>query len=303
MTEIAVCLPLTESQMKRLQAGTVGHTLKVLEPDAPCNSAIVFGNPEPDVIAANASLRWLQLESVGLGEYLHLDWSRPDGPVSVTNLAGMFANPAAESALAGILALYRVIDQLVNLQARAEWQGGAIRPYMRQLSGARVVLFGYGSINRRLAEMLAPFRCTITPLASNWTDESLNRAVSSADIIVSTVPAMPLTENVFDAARFALMPTGAIFCNFGRGSAVDEPALDAALRSGHLGGAVIDVTRQEPLPPDHPFWTCPNLLLTQHSGGGTSDEIERKIDYFLANLAQFHAGRPLTGLVDFSRGY
>ena len=303
MTEIAVCLPLTDSQLKRLQAGTVGYTLKVLAPDAPCDCAIVFGNPEPDGIAANASLRWLQLESVGLGEYLHLDWNRPAGPVKVTNLAGMFANPAAESALAGILALHRVIDQLVNLQARVEWQGGAVRPSMRQLSGARVVLFGYGSINRRLGDLLAPFGCTITPLARNWTDESLNDAISSANIVVSTVPEMPLTENVFDAARFARMPPGAIFCNFGRGSAVDEPALDAALRSGHLGGAVIDVTRQEPLPPENPFWTCPNLILTQHSGGGTFDEVDRKIDYFLANLAHFHAGRPLTGIVDFSRGY
>lgn len=303
MTRIAVCLPLTDIQLKRLKAGTVGHTLSVLEPDAPCDCAIVFGNPEPDVIGASASLRWLQLESVGLGEYLHLDWTRQAGLVKVTNLAGMFANPAAESALAGILALYRVIDQFVKLQARVEWQGGAVRPNMRLLSGARVVLFGYGSINRRLADLLAPFGCTITPLASDWTDESLNHALSSADIVVSTVPEMPATENVFDAARFARMPTGAIFCNFGRGSAVDESALDAALRSGHLGGAVIDVTRQEPLPPDHPFWTCPNLLLTQHSGGGTSDEIDRKIDYFLANLAHFHAGRPLTGLVDFSRGY
>ena len=303
MTEIAVCLPLTDSQLQRLQAGIAGHKLTVLEPDAPCNCAIVFGNPKPDVIAANAALRWLQLESVGLGEYLHLDWARQAGPVKVTNLAGMFANPAAESALAGILTLYRVIDQLVTLQTRAEWQGGAVRPKMRQLSGARVVLFGYGSINRRLADLLAPFGCTITPLASDWTDETLNHAVSSADIVVSTVPEMPATENVFDATRFALMPSGAIFCNFGRGSVVDEPALDAALRSGHLGGAVIDVTRQEPLPPAHPFWTCPNFLLTQHSGGGTSDEVERKIDYFLANLAHFHAGRPLTGLVDFSRGY
>lgn len=303
MTVIAVCFPLTDNQIKRLEAGTVGHTVKVLEPDAPSDAPIVFGNPKPDVIAANESLLWLQLESVGLGEYLGVDWARPAGTVKVTNLAGMFANPAAESALAGILALYRVIDQLVNLQNRAEWQGGAVRPYMRQLSGARVVLFGYGSINRRLAEMLTPFGCTITPIASNWTDDTLNRALSSADIIVSTVPQMPQTENVFDTARFALMPTGAVFCNFGRGSAVDEPALDATLRSGHLGGAVIDVTRQEPLPPDHMFWTCPNLLLTQHSGGGTSDEIERKIDYFLANLAHFHAGRPLTGLVNFSRGY
>ncbi len=303
MTEIAVCFPLTDSQLKRLQAGTVGHTVTVVAPDAPCDCAVVFGNPEADVIAANASLRWLQLESVGLGEYLALDWARPAGSVQVTNLAGFFANPAAESALAGILALYRGIDRLVNLRARGEWQGGAVRPYMRQFAAARVVLFGFGSINRRLADLLAPFGCTITPLARGWTDESLDHAVSSADIIVSTVPATPLTEGVFDAARFALMPTGAVFCNFGRGSAVDEAALDAGLRSGHLGGAVIDVTREEPLPPDHPFWTCPNLLLTQHSGGGTSDEVERKIDYFLANLAHFHASRPLTGVVDFSRGY
>ena len=303
MTEIAVCFPLTESQMQRLRAGTVGHRLKVMAPDEPCDCAIVFGNPEPDVIAANSSLRWLQLESVGLGEYLGLDWNRPAGSVRVTNLAGFFANPAAESALAGILALYRAIDRLVNLQTRAEWQGGTVRPHMRQLAGARVALFGHGSINRRLADLLAPFGCTITPLASNWTDETVNSAVLNADIIVTTVPATPLTEGIFDAARFARMQAGAIFCNFGRGSAVDEPALNAALRSGHLGGAVIDVTRQEPLPPDHPFWTCPNLLLTQHSGGGTSDEIERKIDFFLANLAQFHAGRPLTSLVDFSRGY
>lgn len=303
MTEIAVYLPLTESQLKRLQAGTEGHTLIVLASDVPCDCAVVFGNPKPEVITANASLRWLQFESVGFGEYLGLDWARRAGPVKVTNLAGVFANPAAESALAGILALYRGIDRLVNLQTRAEWQGGALRPHLRQLSGARVVLFGFGSINRRLADLLAPFGCAITPLASNWTDDSLNHAISIADIVVSTVPATPLTEGIFDAVRFALMPTGAIFCNLGRGSAVDEPALDAALRSGHLGGAVIDVTRNEPLPPGHPFWTCPNLLLTQHSGGGTSDEVDRKIDYFLANLAHFHAGRPLTGLVDFSRGY
>jgi glyoxylate/hydroxypyruvate reductase A len=303
MTEIAVCFPLTDSQMQRLQAGTLGHTVKVLAPGEPCDSPVVFGNPEPGVIAANDSLRWLQLESVGLGEYLGIDWSRPAGPVKVTNLASFFANPAAQSALAGILALYRAIDRLIILQTRAEWQGGAVRPHMRQLAGATVVLFGFGSINRRLAEMLAPFDCTITPLASDWTEEALNHAISSAEIVVSTVPAMPLTEGIFDAARFAAMPTGAIFCNFGRGSVVDEPALEAALRLGHLGGAVIDVTREEPLPPRHPFWTCPNLLLTQHSGGGTFDEVERKIDYFLANLANFHAGRPLTSLVDFSRGY
>ena len=99
------------------------------------------------------------------------------------------------------------------------------------------------------------------------------------------------------------LPAAAIFCNFGRGSILDEDALADALDAGRLSGAVIDVTRQEPLPPDHRFWTTPKLILTQHSGGGTADELDRKIDLFLANLARFRAGAPLEGVVDFSRGY
>ncbi len=104
------------------------------------------------------------------------------------------------------------------------------------------MLFGFGAINRRLADLLAAFGCVVTPLGRGWTAETLAEALSSAEIVVSTVPSTP-------------------------------------------------------------FWTCPNLLLTQHSGGGTTDEIDRKSDHFLANLALYRAGRPLTGRVDFVRGY
>lgn len=305
--DIAVCMTLTGAQLERLRAGVAGIAagiaVRAVPPGAPCRSAIVLGNPDPAAVQANTALRWLQLESVGFGEYVGLDWTRPGGTVQVTNLAGFFADPVAESALAGILALYRGVDRFVRLQDRSQWQGEAARPHLRRLSGARVVLFGFGAINRRLAELLAPFGCTVTAFARNWTDDALNTALAVADITVSTVPATPQTAGVFSAARFAQMRHGAIFCNFGRGSAVDESALDAALRGGHLGGAVIDVTRAEPLPPDHPFWTCPNLLLTQHSSGGTHDEVGRKIDHFLANLSRFRAGQPLVGPVDFARGY
>ena len=84
---------------------------------------------------------------------------------------------------------------------------------------------------------------------------------------------------------------------------VAEAALAVALAVGRLGGAVLDVTREEPLPPEHRLWRCPNLVLTQHSGGGAADEIDRKIDFFADNLANYPAGRPLSNRVDFSGGY
>ena len=96
---------------------------------------------------------------------------------------------------------------------------------------------------------------------------------------------------------------GSIFVNFGRGSVVDDDALADALQSGLLRGAVIDVTRDEPLPAEHRFWQTPNIILTQHSGGGTSNEIDRKIDWFLDNFGRYQRGEKLNAIVDFSRGY
>ncbi|WP_378919126.1 D-2-hydroxyacid dehydrogenase [Mesorhizobium kowhaii] len=302
MMDIAVCGAFADEQVARLREGAGDIPVRLMEAESDCDSAIVFGNPEPGKVAANPNLRWLQLESVGFGEYAGLDWKRGHGETLITNLAGFFADPVAESALAGILALYRGIDRLVLLQAGKQWLGDPLRTHLRVLRGARVVLFGYGAINRRLAELLAPFGCAITPITRDGI-AGLDKALAEADLVVCTAPATPATSGLFDAVRLANLPPGAIFCNFGRGSILEEDALADALERGRLGGAVIDVTRDEPLPAGHRFWTCPNIILTQHSGGGTTDELDRKIGVFLANLACFRAGTPLEGIVDFSRGY
>ncbi|WP_284165845.1 NAD(P)-dependent oxidoreductase [Frigidibacter sp. SD6-1] len=301
--EIAVCLPLKEAQQVRLRRGVGDATLRLRDPADPCDAPIVFGNPEPEVIAANASLRWMQLESVGFGEYAGLDWSRPGGNAQVTNLAGFFADPVAETALAGILALMRGIDRLGTLRWAGDWVGDPVRAELRLLTGARVVLFGRGAINGRLAELLTPFRCKITSFGRDWTEQALDAALADADIVVATVPHTPQTAGLLDAPRIARMASGAVFCNLGRGSLVDEAALAEALTEGRLVGAVIDVTRDEPLPKGHAFWSTPNTILTQHSGGGFAEETDRKIDWFLDNLTRFRAGEPLRGLIDFARGY
>lgn len=303
MTCISVCVVLSSEQQARLRQGSGDWDVRFQDPSEPSDCPVVFGNPEPDVVAANRELRWLQLESVGFGEYATLDLSRSSGKVRITNLAGFFAEPVAETALAGLLALGRGIDRLAVLQRRAEWIGDPFREDLRLLKSASVLLFGYGAINRRLNELLSPFGCKVKHLASDWTTEALDMALAEADIVVATAPDTPKTRGLFDQARLARMKPSAFFCNFGRGSLVDETALAERLQSGQLGGAVIDVTGDEPLPANHAFWRCPNTIVTQHSAGGTADELDRKIDVFLDNLARYRASNPLVGLIDFAKGY
>ena len=309
--EIFVAIDLTEDQAARLRdiAGPdVLHLCGEVQGDATVvppflGSEVAFGNLPPSWLPATQALRWVQLESVGFGEYTDLDWDGLGQRVTLTNLAGFFADPVAESALAGILALYRGIDRQVALKRDRHWQGDRLRPAMRVLKGATVVLFGYGAINRRLEALLAPFECVTLPFDSSWRPAALDKALSRADVVVSTVPDTPATRGVFNRERLACLPKDALFVNFGRGSVVEEQALAEALTGGRLGGAVLDVTLNEPLPRDHAFWTCPNTIITQHSGGGSRDEIDRKIEVFAANLARYRKGEDLAGTVDFSKGY
>lgn len=308
MKKIALCIELPPHQQQRLRDAIGPDELCVFLPGTDLSEnclnecEIVFGNPPACWLAAAPSLRWVQLESVGFGEYSELDrTANPD--LVLTNLAGFFADPVAETALAGILALGRGIDWLVHLKDSKTWEGDPLRRRLRMLRGAHVVMVGYGAINQRLAELLAAFHCQITTIRSSTTTEKLDLALGRADIVVCTAPDSAQTRNLFDAPRLSLLPTHAIFANLGRGSIVDEMALVAALSEGKLAGAVLDVTRSEPLPKNHPLWACPNTLLTQHSGGGSADELDRKIDVFLGNLGRYRRGEPLQNAVDFKRGY
>jgi glyoxylate/hydroxypyruvate reductase len=271
------------------------HTFKSCE--------IAFGNPRASWINSSEQLRWIQLESVGFGEYASLEPACLQRLVGISNLEDFFSEPVAESILAGILGLCRGVAELARTQARQIWLGDEMRPSLTTLHSAAVVLFGRGNINRRVEELLLPFGCAVTRFGRDWARVDMERAIVSADIVICTVPHTPETQGLFDRALISKMKPRALFANFGRGSLVDETALSEALTCGALGGAVIDVTQQEPLPLDHPFWHCPNLLLTQHTAGGTKDETDRKIDLFLSNLARYRDGCLPRGLVNFERGY
>ncbi len=309
--EIFVCLDLDGELKARLQRAVGDARLRFQNGGNPSGgpgpdflqSEVVFGNPPPEWLPEAGTLKWLQLTSTGFNEYLELDWTLLAKRMTVTNLAGFYAEPVAESCLAGILTLLRGIDRLVRLQEKVEWIGDPIRAELQTLADANVVLFGFGAINRRLAELLAPFRCNIARFGHDWTGKALDEALAKADVVACAAPDTPRSRNVFNRQRIGNMSSHAVFANFGRGSLVDEDALAEALCNGQLGGAVIDVTNEEPLSPEDRLWHCPNIVLTQHSGGGSTDENNRKIKVFTSNLARYRFGLALNGVVDFSKGY
>ena len=178
-------------------------------------SRICFGNVPSNWIEAHPCLEWIQLVSVGFGEYLHIDRTRLSPSFRMTNLAGFFAEPVAESMLAGLLALLRGIHSMTVLKESSSWVGDPLREQLQTLLNARVLMYGYGSINRRFAELLEPFSCNLVIINGSSTLAELDEALPDADVVVCTVPDTPKTRNVFDCHRLKLLKKNSIILNFG----------------------------------------------------------------------------------------
>jgi phosphoglycerate dehydrogenase-like enzyme len=136
------------------------------------------------------------------------------------------------------------------------------------------------------------------------TTDGLDAALVRTDILVSTAPLTPATRHLVDRRRLELLPRGAGVVLVGRAAVLDCDALAEMLTRGRLGGAVLDVFPEEPLPPGHPLWDCPRLVMTPHCGlDDHARYIDACLDIFCGNLARFAAGEPLVNVVDPARGY
>ena len=303
--------PLPEPSRALLQQGlpettTVQYVsdLPAAQQEAACQQAeVVFGNPPPAWLAgALPNLRLWQLDSAGFDRYQGLAVAAP-----VANMGDYFAWPCAETIVAGLLALYRALPELVRLQAEARWVGAPIRERVGLLRGKRVMILGAGTIGQAVRQQLSGFGCQVQllartdPQAQLHSRDDLLAALPHTDIVVNCLPGS--ADNFFTGKEFEALPVGSFYASVGRGNTTDEPALLAALQTGHLGGAVLDVTATEPLPASHPFWAMPQLLLTQHTGGGQPQEADGKVARLLRNLTLLQAGQPLENLVELSRGY
>ena len=270
------------------------------------NAEIAFGNVPAARLSGCHRLRWMQLESVGIEDYVRLP---VPSRLAITNLKGMFEWPAAETALAGVLALGRGLRRLIPAQAETQWVELEVRPETWVLHGKRAVVLGAGSIGRRVRRLLEAFECEVQAFARGSPDATLHTLadltaqVALSDLVICCLPLTPETTGLVSRGLLEAMPSTCIFVNIGRGAVVDEAALVERLQQRRLRGAVIDVTAEEPIPPQNPLWHCPNTLLTQHTGGGYGEELSDKVRFFLKNLEHYRSGRPLLNRVDLEKGY
>jgi phosphoglycerate dehydrogenase-like enzyme len=245
-------------------------------------------------------LRWIQTTSTGVGPAVaKLGLDRRD--VLVTTARGVHAGPLAEFVFMALLAHFRQLATLQAEQRARRW----VRTCYREVAGRTLVLIGAGDLARGCARVARALDMRIVAVArdpakvrahgdlfdSVLPASRLHDAVAAADAVVVTLPHTPSTEAMIDASAFAAMPRGVAFVNIGRGQVVDEAAMIAALRSGNVGFAALDVATVEPLPPESPLWDMPNVLISPHSASTVTTENAKITDIFLGNLACWMEGR------------
>lgn len=251
------------------------------------------------------SLRWVQVAAVGVDAVLFDDLI--DSTVVLTNSRGIFERPIAEYVLGQILAFAKDFRRSMRAQETQQWRHFESEP----IAGASVVVVGTGPVGRAIARLLRAVGMSVhgvgrTPRADADFGEisaDLHAALADADYVVLAAPLTPQTRGIVDAEALAAMPPRARLINIGRGELVVTDALVAALQDGRLAGAALDVVDPEPLPPGHPLWTAPNVVLTPHNSGdvhGWTVELQQQ---FIANFRRYRAGQPLHNVVDKHRGY
>jgi len=274
----------------------------------------MVGYCDAAVLEAGKRIRWIQAFYAGVERCVGVPGFAARGIV-LTNMQKIAGPVMSEHVLALMLGLARGLASYVPLQARGEWSSEAVpEERMWSLEGRTIFVAGLGGIGTEVARRANALGMTViatrnTPhekppfVSEQGLSKDLLAFASRADVIVNALPLTLETRGIFDKAFFNAVKRGALFINVGRGPSVVTPELVAALEDGRIGGAGLDVTDPEPLPPDHPLWHAPNVLITPHVSAlvGSSDEPRWLI--VRENLRRYAAGGRLLSEVDVQRGY
>jgi phosphoglycerate dehydrogenase-like enzyme len=309
---------ITHDQRTRRSHEPDNDELRTLEPPLDPQLVADLGRAEIlftldapyDLARLAPHLRWIQALGSGVGQFAS---SGLDGTgIVLTNGAGVGSIPIAEWVLARMLSITKRLDDHAEQQRRHEWNPR----YGSTLMGRTLLIVGLGAIGREVSRRARAFGVHVIGIRRSWVSgatspdadelmgpDRLHQALGRADFVVVSAPGSKENDGLFDAAAFAATRPGAVFINVARGSLVDEPALIAALESGQLRAAAIDVARHEPLPAEDPLWDAPNLSISPHSSTSLEGYMERTFDQFFANLEHYVHDRQLENVVDMTGGY
>jgi phosphoglycerate dehydrogenase-like enzyme len=259
------------------------------------------------LIEAATGLRWLFTLAAGV-EHIPLALLRERG-VRVSNGSGLNAANVADYAVMGVIVAAKRFHEVLRAQDRREWLEAA--PGRVELEGSRALIVGYGAIGEAVGRRLAALGVVITGVRSKADTrlgilgpDDWRQKIGDFDWIVVAAPATPETNALISHSEIAAMKPTAWLFNVGRGTLIARDALLDALSSRMIGGAFLDVTDPEPLPPDDPLWLMPNAVITMHlSGRSQTSLFSRAAQLFITNLERYVRSEALENEVDLTRGY
>jgi phosphoglycerate dehydrogenase-like enzyme len=263
-----------------------------------------------DLVELAPRLKVVQGTGAGVA-HLDVPWLAKHG-IKVAHAAGVQAAPIAEFAIARILEVWKSIRRYEDDQRNRVWE----RFQSRLFAGSTLGIVGLGAIGSAIAHRAKAFDVRVLATRRSYqkgmtaTDvdelmghEDLDRLLGEADTVVLSAPATPETTDMMSTHQFAVMKKGAIICNIARGALIDETALIEALQAGHLGAAILDVTKDEPLPKDSPLWDAPNVYLSPHSSSSPDGQMQRLARLLADNVIRHAKGEPLINERDPKAGY
>ena len=276
------------------------------------DAEIAFAGLNPErvrkLLAALPNLRWMHTPAAGVDRIVDLPELRARG-VTVTNNSGSYDAQIAEHVMACVYAASKRLHVYRDQQARREWRD---HPHT-EVRDAVMVVYGMGSIGGEVARLAAAVgmrvigvRRRAAPRGSSARvvpPDALADVAAEADYLAICAPLTAATRGAVSREVIARMKPTAWIVNIARGAIADEGALIEALRSGRLGGAAIDAFSDEPLPPDSPWWSLENVIVTPHASNSSPRLKDRTLALFVENLRRYKAGEPLLNQVDFGAGY
>ena len=274
----------------------------------------VLGFCTPELLAAGTAIRWIQVYWAGVERCVAIP-ALTERKILLTNMQRVAAPVMAEHVLAMMLAFTRGLDFYILEHAAARWTRELPPPAkLMALEGKTVLVVGLGGIGTEVARRAHALGLHVDAIRASGREgppyvrevglpSDMARLAARADFIVNTTPLTPETRNLFNGEFFAQVKTGAYFFNVGRGQSVVQDALVAALRSGRLAGAGLDVTDPEPLPADHPLWSIPNVIITPHVSARSDLGDAARYALVRENLRRYVNGEKMLSVVDTRKGY